>query len=90
MIAKRNDLFRRVMGVLPTARSDTIERSYKMSRKGLLAALLALPLAVAGFVYGQTQRQREKPQPVKADGYTCPLTGEELPCPKCCPLNAEK
>lgn len=20
-------------------------------------------------------------------GYICPLTGEELPCPKCCPLN---
>jgi len=22
-------------------------------------------------------------------GYICPLTGEELPCPKCCPLNSE-
>jgi hypothetical protein len=20
-------------------------------------------------------------------GYTCTLTGEQLPCPKCCPLN---
>lgn len=20
-------------------------------------------------------------------GYICPITGEELPCPKCCPLN---
>ncbi len=22
--------------------------------------------------------------------YTCPLTGEELPCPKCCPLNRQR
>ncbi|MCR4315201.1 MAG: hypothetical protein NUW37_02505 [Planctomycetes bacterium] len=22
-------------------------------------------------------------------GYICPLTGEELPCPKCCPSNGE-
>jgi hypothetical protein len=22
----------------------------------------------------------------KAEPYTCPLTGEELPCPQCCPL----
>jgi hypothetical protein len=21
--------------------------------------------------------------------YTCPLTGEQLPCPNCCPLNAK-
>lgn len=28
---------------------------------------------------------------VSADspGYICPLTGQELPCPKCCPLNKE-
>jgi hypothetical protein len=23
-------------------------------------------------------------------GYICPLTGETLPCPKCCPLNNEE
>jgi hypothetical protein len=23
----------------------------------------------------------------KTESYTCPLTGEELPCPTCCPLN---
>jgi hypothetical protein len=23
-------------------------------------------------------------------GYICPLTGEELPCPDCCPLNQEQ
>ncbi len=60
-----------------------------MSRKGFLAALLAMPLAVAGLVYGQTLKQRhtDEPQQVKAASFTCPLTGEELPCPKCCPLN---
>jgi hypothetical protein len=24
-----------------------------------------------------------------SSGYVCPLTGETLPCPKCCPLNRE-
>jgi hypothetical protein len=48
-------------------------------RTWLWASLVALPLAVAGgFVYANTQ----KPQT-----YMCPLTGEELPCPACCPLN---
>jgi hypothetical protein len=26
---------------------------------------------------------------VKADGYVCPLTGQVLPCPDCCPANAK-
>jgi hypothetical protein len=26
-------------------------------------------------------------QQVKAEPVTCPLTGEQLPCPNCCPLN---
>jgi hypothetical protein len=26
-------------------------------------------------------------QGAKAEAFTCPLTGEELPCPNCCPLN---
>jgi hypothetical protein len=57
-------------------------------RKWLWAALLALPLAAAGLVYGQTLIKGDKPQ--QAEGYICPLTGEELPCPKCCPLNQQK
>ncbi len=55
-------------------------------RKWLAAALLALPLAAAGVVYGQAW-VREERHPA---GYECPLTGEQLPCPKCCPLNAKK
>ena len=46
--------------------------------KWLWTAVLAVPLAVAGsLAYANSQ----------ARSYTCPLTGEELPCPKCCPLN---
>jgi hypothetical protein len=46
--------------------------------KWLWVALLALPLAVAGgLIYANVQ----------VGGYVCPLTGEVLPCPKCCPLN---
>jgi hypothetical protein len=63
-------------------------------RKLVLASLLALPLAVAGgLIYSHALNQdesvsrSEKPGQVKTDGYTCPLTGEELPCPNCCPLN---
>ena len=62
-----------------------------MSRKTFLTALLALPVVAAGLVYGQVRSQRnEKPQPANSEGYTCPITGEQLPCPKCCPLNASK
>lgn len=57
-----------------------------MSRRRLiLTGLLALPLALGGLVYATAT----KAQPAKA-GYTCPLTGEELPCPNCCPLNERK
>jgi hypothetical protein len=59
-----------------------------MSRKGFLSALLALPLAIAGFVYGQTHKQdKSDEQPMKDSSYCCPLTGEDLCCPGCCPLN---
>jgi hypothetical protein len=59
-----------------------------MSKKGFLAALLALPLAVAGLVYGQTHKQRQSEGDAqKSDSYCCPLTGEELSCPGCCPLS---
>ena len=51
-----------------------------MNRRSMLwAALLGLPLAIAGgLAYAKSSQ---------ADGYTCPLTGEQLPCSKCCPLN---
>lgn len=55
-------------------------------RKWIYAALAAVPLAVAGgLVYANTQGKVNLPQ--QAGGYVCPITGEELPCPNCCPLN---
>lgn len=52
-----------------------------MTRRGWLwSAILALPLAIAGGLYANAQR---------TGGYCCPLTGECLPCEKCCPLNNE-
>ncbi len=51
-----------------------------MNRRNLLwAALLGLPLAVVGgLAYANNSQART---------FTCPITGEELPCSKCCPLN---
>ncbi len=54
------------------------------NRKWLLAALVAVPLAGAALLYGPTLVRADAPQ-TKA-GYVCPLTGQELPCPNCCPL----
>jgi hypothetical protein len=48
-------------------------------RKWLWTTLLTLPLAVGGgLLYAKAQARTT---------YTCPITGEELPCPNCCPLN---
>ena len=49
-------------------------------RKCLWAVVVALPLVVAGMVYANSQGRSS----------TCPLTGEPLPCPNCCPLNEGK
>jgi len=54
-----------------------------MRRKLLWTAMLALPLAIGGFVYAGMQSNAPSNEP----GFVCPLTGETLPCPKCCPLN---
>ena len=51
-----------------------------MTRKRiLLSIVMAVPLIVGGaLAYLHTQAD---------DSYICPITGEKLPCPKCCPLN---
>ena len=48
-------------------------------RNWIWASLLALPLGVVGVLYANSQQPR---------GYTCPITGQTLPCEKCCPLNS--
>ena len=63
-----------------------------MNTKLLGAALLsAVPLAIAGgWVYANSEQAQEPAQQATADGYICPVTGEELPCPDCCPYKGEK
>lgn len=61
-----------------------LEETIMNRKRWIWTALLALPLVIAGAVFGHTRSQRQ------AEGYTCPLTGEKLPCPLCCPLNGRK
>lgn len=54
-------------------------------RKWIWSGLLVVPLALAGALvyanrHGTTQR------PASAAGFLCPITGEALPCQRCCPL----
>jgi uncharacterized membrane protein len=53
-------------------------------RKWIWSTLFVVPLAVAG---GLTYAKSQQPS---AQSYVCPVTGEELPCPNCCPLNQGK
>lgn len=52
-------------------------------KKWLWTILLALPLATAGAIYANSQVYAN----AQAQAYVCPLTGEELRCEQCCPLN---
>ena len=57
-----------------------------MRKKLLWVTMLVLPLAIGGFVYAGVQAAGDNAQSNEA-GFVCPVTGETLPCPKCCPLN---
>lgn len=64
-----------------------------MNQKLLGAALVSLPLIAGGLVMANSMASNKSEKPPQASqelGYTCPLTGEELPCPKCCPINDGK
>ena len=59
-----------------------------------LAAFVALTAGTPAPVKtdaacGDTAKAKVPAKTVKADGYICPLTGEVLPCPNCCPANAK-
>ncbi len=55
--------------------------------KWLWTSLGALAIAVAGsLAYANLHSQGAKPEQVGSAPFVCPLTGEELPCPNCCPL----
>jgi hypothetical protein len=64
-------------GGVPAAERTASQESVMNRRKWLWAVLLALPAAVGGLAYATATR---------TGGYVCPLTGEALPCEKCCPL----
>lgn len=50
-------------------------------KKWFRVALLGLPLAIGGIALAVAQLSGSE-----KTTYTCPLTGQELPCPKCCPM----
>jgi hypothetical protein len=58
-------------------------------RKWIWTALLVAPFAGLGSLIYAAVAGKE-PTKGGREGYICPLTGEELPCPKCCPLNDAK
>jgi hypothetical protein len=57
----------------------------KMRWLGLPAVVL--PMIVGGIVLAGQSRDAARTEQTRLGGYVCPLTGDELPCPKCCPLN---
>jgi hypothetical protein len=63
-----------------------------MKRKMIGASLAIVPLvAIGGYVGASSQTPpATKQAQVAEQGYICPVTGEELPCPKCCVLNESK
>ena len=62
-----------------------------MKEKLLLgAALVSLPLIAGGLAIANSQKPgHEQTQQASEQGYLCPVTGEELRCPNCCPLNGK-
>jgi len=57
-----------------------------MYRKWIWAAFVALPFGISGLVYATSQSAADT-KAGNTGGFICPITGEELPCEKCCPLN---
>ena len=57
-----------------------------MNKKLVGAGLVLVPLMVGGVMAASHIGNTDAPTQV-AEGYTCPMTGDVLPCPNCCPLN---
>lgn len=53
----------------------------------LRIAAAALLMAVSGAAYALATTGAPANSAPSAATCVCPLTGEELPCPNCCPLN---
>ena len=57
-------------------------------RRSTAALMVAgVCVLVGGLVYAGTHSFANAPAP--SSEFVCPLTGEVLPCPECCPLNHE-
>ena len=86
-------------GALPAECANGFYGRRRMPRRLVSATLVAVPLAIGGFVLAGSRAEpaaepAQKASPVvqvqaEERGYVCPVTGDELPCPKCCPLNQE-
>lgn len=62
-----------------------------MKKSLLVAALLSLPILAGGVGLVSAKALRKSSEQVEnAKGYICPVTGEELACECCCPLNNRK
>jgi hypothetical protein len=58
-------------------------------RKWIRSGFLVVPLALAAaLVYAN--RHGSTPYSANAAGFVCPVTGEVLPCERCCPLRQGK
>ena len=55
-------------------------------RKKMLRALLVVPLIAGGVAYAMSA-STTKASVEARDRYICPVTGEVLPCPNCCPYD---
>ncbi|QDT16589.1 hypothetical protein [Alienimonas californiensis] len=56
----------------------------------IAAAAVGLPASLAGMTYadgGTAADASPAADASSAPAFVCPLTGDELPCPKCCPLD---
>ena len=60
-----------------------------MISTGMLATLAIASATAIALLAGCAGQDRVSMSAVSTS-YTCPLTGEELPCEDCCPLNNEQ
>lgn len=58
----------------------------KNLKKRSLVVALALLFTVGGLTAIYAGSVQNNPANETAAGYTCPVTGGELPCPNCCPF----
>lgn len=58
-----------------------------MLRQWIMISVPFVGLIAGGLTYGYTVLAESNAEMGAAATYVCPVTGEDLPCPNCCPLN---